>query len=597
MSDNLGIRLKNRTPDATSKVAADASIWDNITDLIEEAIENLTRHGLFEGLLTSPGLSVTDMVVSNETFQCVTADGVYCDLASGDVTHDAADDTNPRIDIICVNPTVRTSEGEIVATGTVEVIKGEAAAKPLVPDTPSNKLKIVEVDIPKEAVEVTLRDWKPMYVKIAMLKPLSQDTPGMTISVNFFRGYINSASLVEADAQDSPTFTEPAADKCRIDILTINSSGTLAITQGSEVDRPTEPSAPSYPTDKLVICEVFLQEGDTAIYQSQIKDVRPFWWLVFSAASIGFTPAGGVAASNVQAAIEEVDSEKLANVVEDTAPELGGDLNAKTKRIYDIKWLDFKTPTKLTIATGIITITQSFHTVDTESEAGSDDLVTISGGSVGRILILKAADDARTVVIKHGEDNIWLKGKEDVSLDDLEDGLILIYTAGSKWIDLGIGGAGAGATTLLELTDTPEAFDNGKFAKSSADALVFDEATIGFSFAIPIDTPETVGEDKGVFPFAPGIAGTIEEVYLMAKTAPGADKTLTVDIHKAGTTIFTTQGGRPSLVNTATEDTSDEPDVTTFAKNDKFTIDVDVSTAETAIADAIVIIRGKQKVV
>lgn len=120
---------------------------------------------------------------------------------------------------------------------------------------------------------------------------------------------------------------------------------------------------------------------------------------------------------------------------------------------------------------------------------------------------------------------------------------------------------------------------------------------IVFSFAIPIDTPETIGTDKGVFAFAPGVAGTIEEVYLMAKTAPGADKTLTVDVNKGGTSIFTTQENRPSLTGTNTEVTSGTPDVTTFSKNDKFTIDVDVSTAETAIEDVVVLIRGKQKVV
>jgi len=119
---------------------------------------------------------------------------------------------------------------------------------------------------------------------------------------------------------------------------------------------------------------------------------------------------------------------------------------------------------------------------------------------------------------------------------------------------------------------------------------------IVFSFAIPIDTPETVGADKGVFHFAPGVAGTIEEVYVMAKTAPGAGKTLTVDVNKGGTTIFTTQGNRPSLVDTAKTATSGAPEVNTFAKNDLFTIDVDVSTAETAVADVIVLIRGKQVV-
>ena len=120
--------------------------------------------------------------------------------------------------------------------------------------------------------------------------------------------------------------------------------------------------------------------------------------------------------------------------------------------------------------------------------------------------------------------------------------------------------------------------------------------SIGFTIAIPIDTPEATGAGKGVFPFAPGVAGTIEEVHLMAKTAPGGGKTLTVDVNKAGTTIFTTQGNRPSLTEANKTDTSGAPDVTAFAKNDLFTIDVDVSTAGTSVADAIVLIRGVQQV-
>jgi hypothetical protein len=117
---------------------------------------------------------------------------------------------------------------------------------------------------------------------------------------------------------------------------------------------------------------------------------------------------------------------------------------------------------------------------------------------------------------------------------------------------------------------------------------------IDFSIVIPIDTPETTGTGKGYFDFAPAVAGTIDEVYLLCKTAPGTDKTITVDVNKGGTTIFTTQGNRPSITGTGTTATSGTPDVTTFAKNDLFTVDVDVSTAGTAVADVVVIIRGKQ---
>jgi hypothetical protein len=119
---------------------------------------------------------------------------------------------------------------------------------------------------------------------------------------------------------------------------------------------------------------------------------------------------------------------------------------------------------------------------------------------------------------------------------------------------------------------------------------------VAFSIALPIDTPETTGTDKAYFPFAVSVALVITEVYLMVGTAPGSGKTFTVDVNKNGTTIFTTQGNRPSIADTSTEDTSGTPEITALAKNDKLTIDVDVSTASTAVADAVCIIRGTQAI-
>lgn len=78
--------------------------------------------------------------------------------------------------------------------------------------------------------------------------------------------------------------------------------------------------------------------------------------------------------------------------------------------------------------------------------------------------------------------------------------------------------------------------------------------------------PATIAVDR---------ACTIREVYAHVETAPGAGKTLTVDINKNGTTIFTTQGNRPSITETGTTDVSGTPDVVTLAKNDLLTMDVD----------------------
>ena len=74
------------------------------------------------------------------------------------------------------------------------------------------------------------------------------------------------------------------------------------------------------------------------------------------------------------------------------------------------------TATELTIATGSITVTQSWHTVDTESDAAGDDLQTIAGGTNGDLLWMKAENSGRTVTLKHLTDNIKTSTGADAAL-------------------------------------------------------------------------------------------------------------------------------------------------------------------------------------
>ncbi len=83
--------------------------------------------------------------------------------------------------------------------------------------------------------------------------------------------------------------------------------------------------------------------------------------------------------------------------------------------------LIFDAATELTIASGVVTAVQGYHDVDTESNAASDDLDTISGLTDGELSILRPESGARTVVIKHGTGNIYLPGGNDCSLAELTD--------------------------------------------------------------------------------------------------------------------------------------------------------------------------------
>jgi len=90
----------------------------------------------------------------------------------------------------------------------------------------------------------------------------------------------------------------------------------------------------------------------------------------------------------------------------------------------------------VTIATGAIAVTGHHYKVDTESGAASDDLDTINAGagvSEGWAAVLRAADNAHTVVCKDGAGN--LKLASDFSLDNVEDSIMLIYD-GTNWLEI-----------------------------------------------------------------------------------------------------------------------------------------------------------------
>lgn len=95
---------------------------------------------------------------------------------------------------------------------------------------------------------------------------------------------------------------------------------------------------------------------------------------------------------------------------------------------------------ELTIASGAVTCTGSFHTIDTEADGASDDLDTISGGVAGQILVIQANNASRTVVVKDGTGNIKCGG--DRTLDNSEDTMLLI-SDGTSWYELAFAGNGA----------------------------------------------------------------------------------------------------------------------------------------------------------
>lgn len=83
------------------------------------------------------------------------------------------------------------------------------------------------------------------------------------------------------------------------------------------------------------------------------------------------------------------------------------------------------------------------------------------------------------------------------------------------------------------------------------------------------------------------VAGTIVGIYISAVTAPVGAAVL-VDVNKAGTTLFTTQGNRPTIADGANDSVVAVPDVTAIAAGDVLTVDVDQIGSGTAGSNLIV---------
>ena len=140
--------------------------------------------------------------------------------------------------------------------------------------------------------------------------------------------------------------------------------------------------------------------------------------------------------------IDAVDVNSAYDEIEAIETELGIDpagtaidLTTRLARtIDDIGNLEFNFATELTIVAGVITTTQNYHLIDTESDDATDDLDTINGGAEGFTLIIRPIDDGRTIVVKDGTGNLKLAG--DFSMDSFVDMLVLFKINATEWAEL-----------------------------------------------------------------------------------------------------------------------------------------------------------------
>jgi hypothetical protein len=116
----------------------------------------------------------------------------------------------------------------------------------------------------------------------------------------------------------------------------------------------------------------------------------------------------------------------LSEITIDGDLDLGG-----TNKLINALAVDFQGSTELTISSGAITQTQTLHTIDTQSDAASDDLDTITAGTDMNLLAVKLEDNSRIVTLKHATGNLVLPSSTDVTM--VANVLYILIYDGSNW--------------------------------------------------------------------------------------------------------------------------------------------------------------------
>lgn len=97
-------------------------------------------------------------------------------------------------------------------------------------------------------------------------------------------------------------------------------------------------------------------------------------------------------------------------------------------------FINMGTGSTLTISGGKITVTESFHRIDTEGGAATDDLDTINGGSTGDLLVLASIAYVRDPTLKDATGNLNLAG--DFTLSTTADTITLIKFPNGWWYEI-----------------------------------------------------------------------------------------------------------------------------------------------------------------
>ncbi len=128
-----------------------------------------------------------------------------------------------------------------------------------------------------------------------------------------------------------------------------------------------------------------------------------------------------------------LEGRSFPEVLTDLSAQAGAAFDWNDQELDNIKTLNMSSATELTISSGAVTATQGHHSIDTEGDASTDDLDTINSLEGNDLLFIFAANGDRTVRIRDGIGNIFLRHQNETksySFSSPAGGSGTFYTAG-----------------------------------------------------------------------------------------------------------------------------------------------------------------------
>lgn len=247
--------------------------------------------------------------------------------------------------------------------------------------------------------------------------------------------------------------------------ITLNES--LTIGDGYNVTLTAEDAAGSIVLDE----QTFEVEGEgtaTRLFKLVNAEDAARTLTFYENLTIGDGNAGTITFS---AASKTITVEDNATVSQDLSSDAG-----PTFEHVHLTNILFAAAAELTLVTGAVTRTQMIHTIDTEDGDPTDDLVTINGGADGLLLLIRADNAARTIVVKE-TGNIQCGGS-DITLDDTNKYVLLAYdNALTKWLVVGVGG-GSGSVATDAIWDANGDLAVGSGANTAARLAIGDAGQV-----------------------------------------------------------------------------------------------------------------------